>query len=217
MGCIESKKSIEVITDSDIKLVCNLDGVLDKHRVLSYKNETPDDDATQTQTQTLKKLKKNTKCDLRVTAKYELKGTMGEGSFTTVIWVENRHTKQPYAIKIFDVKEGKIAFQSELSILRRVRNPYVIKLIEVFENVDKMYMVMELATGGSLMDRILEKGPFTEKESVRVVKMVLEGVKYLHHLGITHRDLKPDNMLFYHPGRDSRLIITDFGLAHARG
>lgn len=44
--------------------------------------------------------------------------------------------------------------------------------------------------------------------------MVLQGVRYLHSLGITHRDLKPDNLLYYHPGNSSRIIITDFGLAY---
>lgn len=204
MGCIESKKTIDAITDSDIKLVCNLD-VFEKRDQLG-----PSDDA-------IGKRKSKMKYDPRVTAKYELKGVMGEGSFTSVVWVENRQTRKPYAVKIFDAKEGRKAFEAELAILRRVRSPYVIKLVEVFENVDKMYMVMELATGGSLMDRIMERGPSGEKEAVRILKMVLEGVRYLHHLGITHRDLKPDNMLFYHPGADSRLMITDFGLAHAKG
>lgn len=219
MGCIESKKTIEVITDSDIKLVCNLDVFGDKNEPERVSGGGSADDAitTTTTTTTTKKQKNKLKYDPRVTAKYELKGTMGEGSFTSVVWVENRQTKQPYAIKIFDAKEGREAFEAELTILRRVRSPFIIRLVEVFENVDKMYMVMELATGGSLMDRIMERGPCGEKEAIRVLKMVLEGVRYLHHLGITHRDLKPDNMLFYHPGADSKLMITDFGLAHARG
>lgn len=206
MGCIESKKTIEAIAEGDIKLVCKLD-VFSGEKDM----ESRTDDLTSS------KKRSKTKYDPRVTAKYELKGTMGEGSFTSVVWVENRQTKKPYAIKIYETKEGRDAFEAELSILRRVKCPYIIKLIEVFENTDKMYMVMELATGGSLMDRILERGPCSEREAVRVLRMVLEGVRYLHSLGITHRDLKPDNMLFYHPGPDSRLMITDFGLAHARG
>lgn len=221
MGCIESKKTIEAISDGDIKLVCSLDVFGDKQRAagggLKELDTRAPDDATTTTAAATRKPKSKMKYDPRVTAKYEMKGTMGEGSFTSVVWVENRQTKQPYAIKIFDAKQGREAFEAELAILRRVKCPFVIKLIEVFENVDKMYMVMELATGGSLMDRILERGPCSEREAVRVLKMVLEGVKYLHNLGITHRDLKPDNMLFYHPGADSRLMITDFGLAHARG
>ena len=46
--------------------------------------------------------------------------------------------------------------------------------------------------------------------------MVLDGIAYLHKLGITHRDLKPENLLFYHPGHDSKIIITDFGLSCSR-
>lgn len=46
--------------------------------------------------------------------------------------------------------------------------------------------------------------------------MLLTGLRYLHHIGITHRDLKPENLLYSHPVPDSRLMITDFGLAHQR-
>ncbi|XP_050694275.1 serine/threonine-protein kinase H1 homolog isoform X2 [Eriocheir sinensis] len=222
MGCIESKKTIEAITEGDIKFVCSLDVFNAEKQDFEGRGGGggggggggSGDDAT---TSTTKKSKLKIKYDPRVTAKYELKGTMGKGSFTSVVWVENRQTKKPYAIKIYDSNEGREAFEAELAVLRRVKCPYIIKLVEVFENTDKMYMVMELATGGSLMERILERRACSEREAVRVLRMILEGVKYLHSLGITHRDLKPDNVLFYHPGADSRLMIVDFGLAHARG
>ena len=72
---------------------------------------------------------------------------------------------------------------------------------------------MEFATGGDLLDRILSVGHFTEKDAVRIVKMLLEGVEYLHGLAITHRDLKPENILFYHTGPSSKILISDFGLS----
>lgn len=74
-------------------------------------------------------------------------------------------------------------------------------------------MVMELATGGELFDRIIARGSFSERDAVKVLGMVLEGVRYLHTLGITHRDLKPENLLYFHPGPDSKILLTDFGLA----
>lgn len=88
--------------------------------------------------------------------------------------------------------------------------------MEVFETAERVYMVMELATGGELFDRIITRGSFTERDATRVLQMVLDGVKYLHTLGITHRDLKPENLLYYHPGADSKIMITDFGLASTR-
>ncbi|KAL4234988.1 Serine/threonine-protein kinase H1 [Mactra antiquata] len=166
------------------------------------------------QPKTNKKVKKyRDKFDPRVTAKYDIKALIGRGSFSRVVRVENRLTRQPYAIKMIDRVQGKEVFESELKVLRRVKHQYIIQLVEVFETKDKVYMVMELATGGELFDRIIAKGSFTERDATRVLQMVLEGVDYLHGLGIAHRDLKPENLLYYHPGHDSKIMITDFGLS----
>ena len=163
---------------------------------------------------TNKKVKKyRDKFDPRVTAKYDIKALIGRGSFSRVVRVEHRVTKQPYAIKMIDRIQGKEVYEAELNVLRRVKHIYIIQLVEVFEAPEKVYMVMELATGGELFDRIIAKGSFTERDATRVLTMVLEGVKYLHELGITHRDLKPENLLYYHPGHDSKIMITDFGLS----
>ncbi|KAG8437788.1 hypothetical protein GDO86_008480 [Hymenochirus boettgeri] len=158
------------------------------------------------------------KFDPRVTAKYDIKALIGRGSFSRVVRVEHKASKQPYAIKMIETKyrEGREVCESELNVLRRVRHTNIIQLIEVFESPERVYMVMELATGGELFDRIIAKGSFTERDATHVLQMVLEGVKYLHALGITHRDLKPENLLYYHPGTDSKIMITDFGLASAR-
>uniref|UniRef100_H2ZZ04 Si:ch211-27e6.1 n=2 Tax=Latimeria chalumnae TaxID=7897 RepID=H2ZZ04_LATCH len=155
------------------------------------------------------------KFDSRVTARYDIKALIGRGSFSRVVRVEHRATKQPFAIKMIETKakEGREVCESELNVLRRVSHHNVIQLIEVFESQERVYMVMELATGGELFDRVIAKGSFTERDATRVLQMVLDGVKYLHSLGITHRDLKPENLLYYHPGADSKILVTDFGLA----
>lgn len=164
-----------------------------------------------------KRRRENRTCnDPRITAKYDVKGVIGKGSYSRVVRVENRVTKQPYAIKMIESPEGREVFEAELSVLRRINHTNVIRLVEVFESNRKVYMVMELATGGSLLDKLETKGSFCESEAGRALKMVLNGVGYLHKLGITHRDLRPDNLLYYHPGSDSRILITDFGLASTR-
>lgn len=141
-----------------------------------------------------------TRIDARVRKKYEIKALIGRGNFSKVVRVEHRATRQPYAIKIIDREEGQSILEAELAVLRRVRHQNVIQMVEVFETRDRVYMVMELATGGELLDRIIAKGFFTEADATRVLQMVLEGVFYLHSLGIAHRDLKPENLLYYHPG-----------------
>ncbi|XP_069778118.1 serine/threonine-protein kinase H1-like isoform X1 [Narcine bancroftii] len=155
--------------------------------------------------------------DPKVTARYDIKALIGRGSFSRVMRVEHRATKQPFAIKMIETKakEGKEVCESELNVLRRVSHRNIIQLIEVFETQDRIYLVMELATGGELFDRVIAKGSFTERDATRVLQMVLDGIKYLHTLGITHRDLKPENLLYYHPGSDSKILVTDFGLANS--
>ncbi|XP_037078038.1 serine/threonine-protein kinase H1-like [Pollicipes pollicipes] len=161
-----------------------------------------------------------TRYDPRVVAKYEVKALVGRGTYSRVVRAESRVTRRPAAIKMIEVAAGRGAgrqtFDSELRILRKLRHPNVIQLIEVFESPEKLYLVLELATGGDLFDRIQSRGVFGEWDAARVLRMVLDGVRYLHGVGVTHRDLKPDNVLYYHPGADSKVLITDFGLAAAR-
>lgn len=160
-------------------------------------------------------IKYRVKFDPRVVTKYEVKALIGRGSFSQVVRVQHKGTGQQFSIKMIDVKqkEGKEVCDNELRVLRRVRHPYIVQLVEVFDATDRCYMVMELATGGELFDRIIARGSFSERDAVKVLGMVLEGVRYLHTLGITHRDLKPENLLYFHPGPDSKILLTDFGLA----
>lgn len=180
--------------------------------------QPPKDPAELSDPQRKKVAKYRAKFDPRVTAKYDIKALIGRGSFSRVVRVEHKSTRQPYAIKMIETRyrEGREVCESELCVLRRVRHANIIQLMEVFETAERVYMVMELATGGELFDRIIARGSFTERDATRVLQMVLDGVKYLHTLGITHRDLKPENLLYYHPGADSKIIITDFGLASSR-
>ena len=71
-------------------------------------------------------------------------------------------------------------------------------------------MVLELATGGELFDRILRTDgkSFDETEAVRSVKQILEGLRYLHNIGIAHRDLKPENILYSHSGMTPYLMTS---------
>ena len=219
MGCVSTKLVPESPPDGHlVKTVYSQDGTGSKQTGKQNKQGKAKDglDAQKQAQKKGPKPKYRAKFDPRVTAKYDIKALIGRGSFSRVVRVEHRLTKQPYAIKMIDRQQGKDLFEAELTVLRRVRHKYVIQLIEVFESKDKVYMVMELATGGELFDRVIAKGSFTEKDATRVLHMVLEGVKYLHSLGITHRDLKPENLLYYHPGHDSKIMITDFGLSACR-
>jgi len=166
----------------------------------------------------LKHPKYKTKIDSRVTAKYEIKALIGKGSFSDVLRVDYKTTKQPFAIKILKVRneQEEELLNAELSVLRSFSHRYLIHLEEVIISKECTYLIMELATGGELYDRIKSRGHLEEAYSCNVTQMILEGLTYLHDHGITHRDLKPENLLFYHPGRDSKILITDFGFSKIR-
>ncbi|CAL1596120.1 unnamed protein product [Knipowitschia caucasica] len=159
------------------------------------------------------------KFDPRVTARYHIQALIGRGSFSRVVRAEHRGTHQPYAIKMMEVEfpEGREVCAAELTVLKRVSHPHIVHMAEVFQLPHRVYMVLELATGGQLLDRVVSKGHFTERDATKAIKMVLDAVSYLHGLGITHRDLKPENLLYYHPGANSKLLLTNFGLATFSG
>nr|XP_061821991.1 serine/threonine-protein kinase H1-like [Nerophis lumbriciformis] len=152
-------------------------------------------------------------------AGYDIKALIGRGSFSRVVRAEHRTSCRPFAIKLMELEapQAREVCAAELAVLRRVNHDNVIRLVEVFQGRRRVYAVLELATGGELLDRVVSKGHYTEQDATRALRMVLAGVGYLHSLGITHRDLKPENLLYYHPGADSRLLVTDFGLATFSG
>ncbi|XP_046843746.1 serine/threonine-protein kinase H1-like [Xenia sp. Carnegie-2017] len=146
--------------------------------------------------------------------RYEIFTSIGKGEFGHVVRAQDKHNKMPYAIKVIELTPDiRAKSKVELQILRKVNHKYVIRLYEVYATTRRLYLVMDLATGGELMDRISLLGNFNERDASHVLYMILDGLRYLHSNGITHRDLKPQNILYYHPGSNSRIIITDFGLS----
>ncbi|VDP07670.1 unnamed protein product [Soboliphyme baturini] len=150
--------------------------------------------------------------DWRVTQKYDVLSVIGKGSFSIVMKVRNKQTNEYHSMKV--ISSGLSMIQNELSILSRVKHKYVVQLIEVFCTSSRVYVILELASGGELYDRITKKGTFTEDEAAYTVCMLLQGVSYLHSVGVTHRDLKPENLLYSSQEKNAKILITDFGLAH---
>ena len=104
-----------------------------------------------------------------------------------------------YAVKIVSKAEichaDEISLEEEISILRTLDHPYIIKLYGVFNEPKYYYLVTELMRGGELFDRIMMKKSYNEKEARDVCRMLFEAVAFCHQHSIVHRDLKPDNIL----------------------
>ena len=89
----------------------------------------------------------------------------------------------------------------------------MVKIFEIFDEDDCIYLVLELLAGGELFDRIVEKEHYSEKEAADTIRPIVDAIRYCHSLGIIHRDLKPENLLYLTTEDNSIIKVTDFGLA----
>ncbi|KAL2914707.1 hypothetical protein HK105_205847 [Polyrhizophydium stewartii] len=148
--------------------------------------------------------------------KYDLQHTIGTGAFSEVKLAVERATGQKFAIKIIDklkCKGKESMIETEVNILKRVRHPNIIQLYEMYEFSGKIYLVMELVTGGELFDEIVGRGKYTERDASKIVQRILCAIEYLHSMAIVHRDLKPENLLLSDKTRNAKIMISDFGLS----
>ncbi|XP_068021867.1 serine/threonine-protein kinase DCLK2 isoform X2 [Melanerpes formicivorus] len=149
--------------------------------------------------------------------KYKVGKVIGDGNFAVVKECVERSTGKEFALKIIDKNKccGKEhLIENEVSILRQVKHPNIIMLIEEMDTPAELYLVMELVKGGDLFDAITSSTKYTERDGSAMVYNLASALKYLHGLNIVHRDIKPENLLVceYSDGTKS-LKLGDFGLA----
>ncbi|KAL4419974.1 hypothetical protein ABPG75_007072 [Micractinium tetrahymenae] len=166
---------------------------------------------------------KKMRTDVSFKEAYELGQPLGWGGFSKVKLVTSRETGERYACKIIPLPRPghasnehqctRTAILQEVDALLELDHPNVVGLKEYFVWAGRLCLVMELLPGGELLDLVLEKGPFSEDDARTVFRQLLEGVDYLHRMGVTHRDLKLDNLLLARPGDISAIRIVDFGFA----
>jgi len=147
--------------------------------------------------------------------KYELGRTLGEGTYAKVKFAKNVDTGQNVAIKILlrdQLIKDKMVEQMkrEISTMKLIKHPNVIRLHEVMASKTKIYIVLEFVTGGELFDKIVRDGRLREDEARRYFQQLINAVDYCHSRGVIHRDLKPENMLLDAYGN---LKVSDFGLS----
>ncbi|XP_022768514.1 CBL-interacting serine/threonine-protein kinase 8-like isoform X4 [Durio zibethinus] len=152
---------------------------------------------------------------VRKVGKYEIGRTIGEGTFAKVKFAQNTETGESVAMKVLDrstiIKHKMVdQIKREISIMKLVRHPYVVRLHEVIASRTKIYIILEFITGGELFDKIIHNGRLSEAEARRYFQQLIDGVEYCHSKGVYHRDLKPENLLLDSLGN---LKISDFGLS----
>lgn len=140
---------------------------------------------------------------------------VGQGAFAIVKKAVERSTGQTYAVKIISKRKvmgNNDGVTRELEILGKLNHENIVKLKGFYEDDDSYYLVMEFIPGGDLMDFVAAHGSVGEEAGREITRQILTAIKYVHSLKISHRDLKPDNILI---AQDDPVMvkITDFGLA----
>eukprot|EP00931_Biecheleriopsis_adriatica_P048899 TRINITY_DN28260_c0_g1_i1.p1 TRINITY_DN28260_c0_g1~~TRINITY_DN28260_c0_g1_i1.p1 ORF type:complete len:273 (+),score=40.84 TRINITY_DN28260_c0_g1_i1:31-849(+) len=121
-----------------------------------------------------------------------------------------------YAVKFLKLRGINRAqveeVQNEASLFLTMDHPHVARLLDVYEAVDKLTLVMECMGGGELFARLSKSKRFSEYDASRAVEQMLLAVNYLHSHGVVHRDLKLENFLYETEGSD-HLKLIDFGFS----
>lgn len=132
---------------------------------------------------------------------YQILEQMGEGAFSVVYKAQNRKTGQFVAIKIlrkFQMDQAqKQSVLKEVTIMRQLDHPNIVKFIEFIDSDQYYYIVQELAVGGEIFTAIVKYTYLSENLSRHVILQVASAIRYLHEeVGIVHRDIKPENILY---------------------
>lgn len=153
---------------------------------------------------------------------YEMIDDINEGKFGIVKLGIHKRTNQNVAIKIIKKeirKQDEIEMiKNEIDIMKLCYHPNVVHLLDHFENVEYIFIVMEYLKGGNLESFIkANKHRVPEKIANKFIAQIANGLHYLHQFGIVHRDLKPENILLSDNTENAQAKIMDFGLSKVLG
>lgn len=155
---------------------------------------------------------------VQVRKAYVISKQLGSGACGVVRLAFRKRDMRRVAVKIVNKKNSlantRLAILNEVKVLRAVNHPCIIRLEDVIDTDDRLYIVLELADGGELFDKIIEKTRLNEFEAKLHFYQMVSAIEYLHSHSIAHRDLKPENILLCSDDDANPVIkITDMGLS----
>jgi len=153
-------------------------------------------------------------------AVYSIGERVGRGAFAAVSKCTHLCSQAVCARKTIDRRRcaGEQQLREEIEIMRMVDHPNIVRLLDIFEDVKCIHIVMELCEGGELLDKIqaLKNQGFDELTGSRATRQIASAIAYLHSIRVAHRDLKPENVMLVSQGFDvchGTLKLIDFGLS----
>lgn len=140
---------------------------------------------------------------------------VGIGTYAKVITAYSVKEKSVVAIKIISKSSASSTFKRkflyrEIHVVRGLNHPNLIKYYRSIETTHRIYIVMEYAQNGSLLDMIRREHFFSERKARHVYNQLIDAIEYLHDRGVVHRDIKCENILF---DENNVVKIIDFGFA----
>jgi serine/threonine-protein kinase len=160
----------------------------------------------------------------RIAERYLIQGLLGEGGMGSVYLAMHETLQRKVAIKILR-REGQpeeqatARFKREAKAASLISHRHVVSILDFGELLDgSAYYVMEHLEGKSLAEAIEKEAPFALDRLLPIAVQIGKGLKAAHEKGVTHRDLKPDNvMLVEHQGMPDFVKLLDFGVAKLAG
>nr|CAD2124072.1 unnamed protein product [Meloidogyne enterolobii] len=151
--------------------------------------------------------------------RFEITAKLGSGTYGKVSLAFDHKTEREVAVKLIkksaiENKQDLVRIRREIRIMSMLNHPNLIQIYEVFENKDKIILVMEYASGGELYDYVSKNGSLSEQEARRIFRQITSAVLYCHKNKVAHRDLKLENILL---DSNNNAKIADFGLSNYFG
>ena len=158
---------------------------------------------------TIERLTKESKIPFFTDKDFKYIRPIGEGAYGLIYLVENIKNKKQFALKkilckdLYDIYKHK----NQLELIYSMNHPNILELYNIqYKYLDSttyaIYVLMERAQNDWSVDirkRIINKNPYKEEEIINILKQVVSGLSYLQNINITHRDIKPHNILLFRP------------------
>lgn len=151
----------------------------------------------------------------RLDGRYELQQVVGVGGMAVVFRALDLLTNMPVALKLLreeylDNEEICRRFRNESKAIALLKHKNIVKVYDVSDSSEYLFIVMEYINGITLKDYIEQQGTLTWKETVHFMSQILCALQHAHSKGIVHRDMKPQNIMLTENGD---IKVTDFGIA----
>ena len=151
--------------------------------------------------------------------KYLIEEYLGGGGFGETYRAQNRHEGKSVAIKTLnlfqqfqpDFAKTQNKFLKEAMSLAKCRHPHIVEVYDIFREGDFNCMVMELIDGIDLATHLKENGRLSEQKALSMIQQLGDALTCVHKQNLTHRDVKPENIMLRKRGMEA--VLIDFGLA----